>query len=364
MTTATVTPTGEFEDFYQTHFSNTVLLVYSFTADMAAAQDVAQEAFARAWQRWNTVSGYGDPLAWVRRVAINLANSRWRRLRTARKYLDRQRPEHAADVSPDHVMVVAALRRLPKGQREALVLHYLADMPVEDVALHLEAPVGTVKSWLSRGRAALAGALSIEAPQVTTPATREIVARGRARRRTQLATAAACVLAVALALTFFTSFRPVAAPDPLSPTMSPSAALPPGCAPGQVPVDRRLPNAEAEVTINVFNGTGIAGLAEDVAQDLRNRRFRTGLVGNDQGKYADEVAVLRYGPRVVGHAQLMRAYLLGDARSEFDPLRQDDAVDFVVGGQFRQLATPTEMRQSIAALGQPQLPPNTCDMAP
>ncbi|GAA1638670.1 sigma-70 family RNA polymerase sigma factor [Catellatospora bangladeshensis] len=361
MTTATAVSADDFEGFYQACFAPTVLLVYSFTADMGAAQDVTQEAFARAWQRWQTVSEYNDPLAWVRRVAINLANSRWRRIRTARKYLDRQREEFAPDVNPDHVMVVAALRRLPKGQREALVLHYLADMAVEDVAVQLQVPSGTVKSWLSRGRTALAAILEIEAPKVATPATQQIVARGQARRRTQLAvTTAACLLAAALVLTVVTSWRPFAAPDPLGPTPSPS--LPAGCAPGQVPADLRLPDSESEVTVNVFNGTDVVDLAANVRADLTNRRFAVKTIGDIRGAYADEVAVLRYGPKAVGDARLVEAYLLNGATTEFDLQRQTDDVDIVLGGQFKQLATPTEMRQAMAILGAPQLPPGTCRM--
>jgi RNA polymerase sigma-70 factor, ECF subfamily len=52
------------------------------------------------------------------------------------------------------------LARLPMNQRRAMVLHYLADLSVEDVAREMAAPAGTVKSWLSRGRANLASALS------------------------------------------------------------------------------------------------------------------------------------------------------------------------------------------------------------
>lgn len=62
-------------------------------------------------------------------------------------------------VSADHVALIAALRRLPYGQRAAVALHYLADLPVAEVAETLQVSVGTVKSRLSRGRAALAALL-------------------------------------------------------------------------------------------------------------------------------------------------------------------------------------------------------------
>ena len=52
-----------------------------------------------------------------------------------------------------------ALRQLPANQRQALALHYLFDMPVEEIAREAGVPRGTVKSWLSRGRSRLAALL-------------------------------------------------------------------------------------------------------------------------------------------------------------------------------------------------------------
>src|SRR5512139_820130 len=152
--TTTALP-GDFEGFYRAHFPETVAMVYAFTYSKAEAQDIAQEAFARAWQRWPRVSVYDNPVAWVRHVACNLAHTRWRRLRHAAAYLVRQRAPHEPDLSPDHVAVVDALRKLPRPQREAIVLHHLLDVPVGEIAMRLEVPTGTVKSWLHRGRTAL-----------------------------------------------------------------------------------------------------------------------------------------------------------------------------------------------------------------
>ena len=59
-----------------------------------------------------------------------------------------------------HLALMAALRRLPLPQREAIALYYLADLPVAEVTSCLGVPVGTVKTRLSRGRAALAVLLS------------------------------------------------------------------------------------------------------------------------------------------------------------------------------------------------------------
>ena len=77
-------------------------------------------------------------------------------------------PSIVPDLSPDHVTLMAALAQLPGVQREAIVMHHLADLPVHEIASALGVPSGTVKARLSRGRAALAQLLSdpSEAPHV------------------------------------------------------------------------------------------------------------------------------------------------------------------------------------------------------
>jgi RNA polymerase sigma-70 factor, ECF subfamily len=150
----------DFDELYQAHYGNVVAMAYAMTGDLAEAQDLAQEAFCRAWQRWSRIAGYDDPLAWVRRVVTNLAASRWRRLKVAGRHLRRERIEHLPGLDPSHVALVAALRSLPDVQRRAIVLHHLVDLPVATVARELGVPDGTVKAWLHRGRAALAVQLS------------------------------------------------------------------------------------------------------------------------------------------------------------------------------------------------------------
>ena len=352
--------TTDFTGFYHAHFANTVTLVYSFTADMPAAQDVTQEAFARAWQRWPVVSGYENPLAWVRRVSLNLANARWRRLRTMRLFLERQREEYEAELNPDHVAVVAALRKLPRNHREAIVLHYLADMPVDEVAQHLDAPLGTVKSWLHRGRTALAETLVIELPEVRVPPADQVIKRGTRRRRARTAQiAAATVLVLTGAVGVGLLVRSPGEP-PAPPSGSPGVSLPPGCLPGQVPVSLRLPDTEADIKVSVLNGTNVENLANGVAADLSNRRFAINRVVETEVPPNNEVAIVRYGPRTVGAAYLVNAYLLREGTMQFDINYMSDTVEMVVGSRFRQLATPTEMRQAVALMGRPSPPPGTC----
>lgn len=72
-----------FAEFYAASFQGITTQLYAYTGDLDLAHDLAQEAFCRALARWSTVAAYDDPAAWVRRVGFNLANSRWRRLKTA-----------------------------------------------------------------------------------------------------------------------------------------------------------------------------------------------------------------------------------------------------------------------------------------
>ncbi len=149
-------PQLDFADFYQSHFHRLAVQLYAYLGDHAEAQDLTQEAFCRLLERWNRISGYDDPVAWVRRVAWNLATSRLRRIRTVARHLARQRPEHVPGPEPDRLALLTALATLSANHRRAIVLHYLAHLQIAEIADQLGVPEGTVRSWLSRGRTALA----------------------------------------------------------------------------------------------------------------------------------------------------------------------------------------------------------------
>jgi RNA polymerase sigma-70 factor, ECF subfamily len=154
------TGADSFGAFYGAAVMRVVRHCYALTGSLPDAQDIAQEAFARAWQRWASVSQCDSPEAWVRKVATNLATSRWRRDRTARAAARRLAGEQVTgEISPTTVALVTGLRTLPERQRVVLVLHYLADLSVDQIAADLGCPAGSVKAWLSRGRAALAAAV-------------------------------------------------------------------------------------------------------------------------------------------------------------------------------------------------------------
>ncbi|MEW2380649.1 LytR C-terminal domain-containing protein [Micromonospora sp. NPDC047707] len=132
-----------------------------------------------------------------------------------------------------------------------------------------------------------------------------------------------------------------------------------GCPEGWPRADVTL-RERKDVKINVLNGTDQPGLANKVADEFRNRQFQVKKTGT--GKQIEDIAVLRYGPKGVGSAHLLRAYFLDNAESEYDPKRTDDTVDVVLGSAFQQLATTTEVNQSLGDLGSPVAPPGSCPM--
>ena len=155
-----------FDAFYAESAPRVVRQLVLLTGDVAEAEDVAQEAFERAWLRWSTVRDLESPEAWVRTVSRRLAVSRWRRMRNAGGAWRRHGPPVGQpELDPDHVALIAALATLPRAQRVSIVLHHLADLSVAQVAEETGASVSAVKQQLVRGRAALAGMLADDPPR-------------------------------------------------------------------------------------------------------------------------------------------------------------------------------------------------------
>lgn len=149
---------SEFDAFYTASFARLTGQLHALIGNRDEAQECVQEAFVRAWQHRRALERTEHPEAWVRTTAYRLAVSRWRRVKLSRRPADRAVGTQAwTDASDEsRVALVAALRQLPEAQRQALVLHHLCDLPVQEVAREVGAPEGTVKARLSRGRAALA----------------------------------------------------------------------------------------------------------------------------------------------------------------------------------------------------------------
>jgi hypothetical protein len=135
-----------------------------------------------------------------------------------------------------------------------------------------------------------------------------------------------------------------------------------GCGDGNVPVDLRMPADRSTVKLNIFNATDSPGLASQVADDFKSRKFTVVHAANDPAaKRVEGVAQLRHGPKTVGAAWVVRAHFLNEAELVFDINRQDDVIDVVLGTGFKQLGTTTETNQALGQVGTPRLPEGTCD---
>jgi RNA polymerase sigma-70 factor (ECF subfamily) len=143
-------------DVFDASYRRLVVQLYGVTGSFEEAEDLVQEAFVRAAGKRGRFSTVDNPEAWLRTTAINAHRSRWRKARNGRRARELVPPPREPDGLEQHVEIMTALRTLPDAQRTVIALHYLADLPVEEIAAALGIPTGTVKSRLSRGRDALA----------------------------------------------------------------------------------------------------------------------------------------------------------------------------------------------------------------
>jgi len=149
-----------FEDFFRREYPRLVPMLRALTGDVATAEDVAQEALAKAGEHWERISHFDQPGAWVRRVALNASiNVHRRRQREARALLRVGPPATAAAPTDDDAELWRLVRELPDQQRCAVVLRYVEDRSVHDIAHVLRCSEGAVKTHLSRARASLAAQL-------------------------------------------------------------------------------------------------------------------------------------------------------------------------------------------------------------
>lgn len=155
-----------FAELYQRSYQSLVLTAYSITGDLGAAEELTQEAFAVAYGRRGRVARTDSPEAWLRTVVMNLARKRYRRGAVLDRILRRTQPPPDPPPPGEHLDLHVAIRELASEYRSVVVLHYLADLPVDEVAALLGIPVGTVKSRLARARARLATRLSPEVDRV------------------------------------------------------------------------------------------------------------------------------------------------------------------------------------------------------
>lgn len=150
----------EFGAFYASHKDRCLRATIASGVDPARAEDAVAEAFARAWARWRTVRNARSPAAWVVRTAVNADISWWRKRRR-----EVGPPEDVRDDHPDldgRRDLIAAVRRLPKRQREVVALRYILDLDTVTTSVALDISPGTVSAHLHHALATLRADLATE----------------------------------------------------------------------------------------------------------------------------------------------------------------------------------------------------------
>lgn len=160
---------SRYEEFVAANADGLVKLAFAICGDRGRAEDAAQEALTRVYQRWSRLT---DPLAYARRTAINASRDDWRRSRRAERAHEEAARFRASDADDPQERLVTnsalmdALDELPHGQRAVIVLRYGSQLSEAETAATLNITIGTVKSQTARALARMREALS--PPEPTT----------------------------------------------------------------------------------------------------------------------------------------------------------------------------------------------------
>lgn len=156
-------PGGEdFERFYKREYRAVLALAYALTGSRSRSEELVQEAFMAAFQKWSQIN---NPDGWIRTVVSNKVHSWRRRLYAERRAfarLDPRRDSKVDDLPSETAHFWVEVRHLPRRQAQAVALHYLEDRSVRDIALILGCSESTARDHLRRGRTRLAGRLSLK----------------------------------------------------------------------------------------------------------------------------------------------------------------------------------------------------------
>ena len=151
----------DFDALYQAHWRQLVRLAVLLVDDVASAEDVVQDAFVALHRRAGALREPAAALGYLRASVVNLARSVLRRRQVARKHLRVAEPQETAPADHDvlirdeHRATLAAVRALPRHQREVLILRYWSGLSEREIAATLGISPGAVKSAASRGIATL-----------------------------------------------------------------------------------------------------------------------------------------------------------------------------------------------------------------
>ena len=147
-------------ELYPLHYRALVRLAVLLVRDIPTAEDVVQDSFVAMHEGWQRLRNADSALAYLRHAVLNRSRSVLRHRAAVDKHLPNPPPgmpsaEYGALVRPEQSAVVAALRRLPGRQREAIVLRHYADLSEAEVAAVMGISRGAVKSHTARAMAAL-----------------------------------------------------------------------------------------------------------------------------------------------------------------------------------------------------------------
>jgi RNA polymerase sigma-70 factor (ECF subfamily) len=140
---------SEFEGFYESEAQAVFSAVFLLCRSRVEAEDATQEAFVRAFERWDRLRSQSWAASWVTTTALNVAR---RGLRRRPRGLQTRESDNSAANSID---LWAMVRRLPRRQQETVVLHYRMDLSVREIAVILGCQEGTIRTHLARAREVL-----------------------------------------------------------------------------------------------------------------------------------------------------------------------------------------------------------------
>jgi RNA polymerase sigma-70 factor (ECF subfamily) len=144
----------DFDAFFNQEYTPLLRLLFGMTGNLTEAEELAQEAMTRAFERWGRISGIESPAGYVYRMAVNLNRSRLRHLRL--RFAKQGQIRRPLQTQPEVVgSLVAALGGLPRGQREALLLVEWLGFEAVEAGRILGISASSVRSRVHRAKAAL-----------------------------------------------------------------------------------------------------------------------------------------------------------------------------------------------------------------
>jgi RNA polymerase sigma-70 factor, ECF subfamily len=153
-----VGPPAPFEEFFHLERDRLFRVMLVITKNRQEAEDLSQDAFARVWERWDSVGAMENPAGYLHRTAMNLFRNRYRRaLLAARRGVGITRQEDAFEVVDDRHVAMQALSSLAPRQRAAIVLTEVLRYTAEEAGSMLGIRAATVRALHFQARTALRG---------------------------------------------------------------------------------------------------------------------------------------------------------------------------------------------------------------